>query len=168
MAAARRRCGLTQVDAAARLGLSQSAITGYERGHRQPPPDVLAALATLYAVSTDYLLGREAVAPEAPRVAEPAPEPPAERQFTANTMRAMNLALGRPINENLPPEMAEAELIILEFNAWLRRTALKRPEALALVGPRIRTLINEVEEHAASPPEAGATGPAGQRRASND
>lgn len=164
-----RNVGIKQGELAAHLGMHQSVLSRYVAAGRVPEWQILTKIADRLSVTCDWLLrGDEAPAAQVARVSEPAPEPPAERQFTANTMRAMNLALGRPINENLPPEMAEAELIILEFNAWLRRTALKRPEALALVGPRIRTLINEVEEHAASPPEAGATGPAGQRRASND
>ncbi len=164
-----RNAGIKQGELATHLGMHQSVLSRYVAAGRVPEWQILTKIADRLNVTCDWLLrGEESPAAQGYRVAEPAPEPMVERQFTANSMRAMNLALGRPINEHLPPEMAEAELIILEFNAWLRRTALKTPEAMALVAPRIRILINEVEEHAASPPEAGATGPAGQQRASNN
>lgn len=35
-----------------------TTIAGWERGERQPSPDKLNALADIYKVSTDYLLGR--------------------------------------------------------------------------------------------------------------
>jgi len=41
---ARRRAGLSQVDLAARAGVTQSVISAYESGHRQPAVPTLAAL----------------------------------------------------------------------------------------------------------------------------
>src|SRR6266487_3099776 len=41
---ARRRAGLSQVELAARAGVTQSVISAYESGHRQPSVPTLAAL----------------------------------------------------------------------------------------------------------------------------
>ena len=41
---ARRRAGLSQVELARRAGLTQSVISAYESGHRQPSLPTLAAL----------------------------------------------------------------------------------------------------------------------------
>jgi predicted nucleotidyltransferase/DNA-binding XRE family transcriptional regulator len=41
---ARRNAGLSQVELAARAGITQSVISAYESGHRQPSLPVLAAL----------------------------------------------------------------------------------------------------------------------------
>lgn len=53
----RRQKRLTQAQVANRLGLSPASISGYENNIKTPPPDILARLALLYGVSTDYLLG---------------------------------------------------------------------------------------------------------------
>lgn len=47
----------TQVQVAQRLGISKAVISSYEVASRYPSYDVLVKLATLYGVTTDYLLG---------------------------------------------------------------------------------------------------------------
>lgn len=39
------------------LGIGQRAYAYYESGSRMLPPEILCALAKIYQVSTDYLLG---------------------------------------------------------------------------------------------------------------
>ena len=39
------------------LGITQQTLTGYERGRAEPSCAMLAALATHYRVTSDYLLG---------------------------------------------------------------------------------------------------------------
>ena len=41
---ARQRAGLSQVELAAKAGVTQSVISAYESGHRQPSLPTLAAL----------------------------------------------------------------------------------------------------------------------------
>ena len=48
----------TQKDLAAMLGISQNTLSQYETGALNYPVDVLMALADMYGVSVDYLLGR--------------------------------------------------------------------------------------------------------------
>ena len=48
---------LTQKQVADRIGLAISAVSSYESGARYPSYDVLAKLARIFHVSTDYLLG---------------------------------------------------------------------------------------------------------------
>lgn len=55
----RRAKGMTQTQAAMRLGLSKTTISGYENNIKTPSLDVLVKLAILYGVSSDYILGLE-------------------------------------------------------------------------------------------------------------
>lgn len=48
---------LTRGQVAIRVGMSISSVSSYELGYRNPSYKVLRKLATLYHVSTDYLLG---------------------------------------------------------------------------------------------------------------
>ena len=54
----RARRGLTQEQVARRLGCHESAVSRWENGSRFPTGEDLVALADLFAVSTDDLLGR--------------------------------------------------------------------------------------------------------------
>ena len=53
----RRERGLTQKELAEQLGLSTSAIGGYESGHRTPDIKTLVKIANLFDTTTDELLG---------------------------------------------------------------------------------------------------------------
>ena len=59
LASLRRERGMTQADLAARLGISKSAVSMYERGNREPELDLLQKMADLFRVSVSSLLGRE-------------------------------------------------------------------------------------------------------------
>lgn len=48
---------MKQIEVAEALGISISAYTRYEYGQREPGPTTVAAMARLYKVSADYLLG---------------------------------------------------------------------------------------------------------------
>ncbi|HIE71495.1 MAG TPA: XRE family transcriptional regulator, partial [Planctomycetes bacterium] len=54
----RARRGLTQDHVAKRLGCHESAVSRWESGSRFPTGEDLVALADLFDVSTDDLLGR--------------------------------------------------------------------------------------------------------------
>lgn len=56
---ARENKRLTQQQVADKLGVSNGAISGYERGYRDPDTDTLKSLADLYEVSLDWLNGRD-------------------------------------------------------------------------------------------------------------
>lgn len=49
---------MTQAQVGAAIHISQRTYAYYESGQRMIPPSVLCALADLYHVSVDYLLGR--------------------------------------------------------------------------------------------------------------
>ena len=49
---------LTQAQVGAAIGVPQRTYAYYESGQRMVPPHVLCALADIYDVSVDYLLGR--------------------------------------------------------------------------------------------------------------
>ena len=47
----------TQVYVAKKIGVTSSIVSAYEKGTRQPSYEALIKLASLFGVSTDYLLG---------------------------------------------------------------------------------------------------------------
>ena len=59
--------GLTQVELAERLNVSQSTITSWENGNRRPDLDLLPVIAQIFGVSVDELLGREEEKKEPPK-----------------------------------------------------------------------------------------------------
>lgn len=50
--------GWSQKDFAGRVGLTETAVSRYINGEREPKPDVIANMATCLHTSSDYLLGR--------------------------------------------------------------------------------------------------------------
>ena len=56
IAALRRQAGFSQAELAERLRISASAVGMYEQGRREPSLQALVELATVFGVSTDYLL----------------------------------------------------------------------------------------------------------------
>ena len=56
----RKQAGLTQQQLAVQLGITKSVVSFYELQARSPSPEVLAKLAQIFHVSTDYLLGLDA------------------------------------------------------------------------------------------------------------
>ena len=48
---------LTQQQLADRLGVTKSVVSYYELQERYPSPEILIKLASIFRVSTDYLLG---------------------------------------------------------------------------------------------------------------
>ena len=63
--ALRVQYGFSQKQVAEKIGVSPSIVSGYETGERTPSTEILLSLAYLYNVSTDYLLGKQALAPNA-------------------------------------------------------------------------------------------------------
>lgn len=65
LAAARERAGYTEEEVALLLGQPRPVVSNWEHGVRRPNPALLAALASVYRVGLDELLG---AVPERPRV----------------------------------------------------------------------------------------------------
>lgn len=53
----RKQAELTQVDVAAKLGISQPAYASWERGLKKPTQENLVKIAQILNVSVDYLVG---------------------------------------------------------------------------------------------------------------
>ena len=53
----RKQTGLTQVDVAVKLGISQQAYGSWERGVKKPTQENLVKIAQILNVSVDYLVG---------------------------------------------------------------------------------------------------------------
>lgn len=50
--------GMSREDLARRMGVSYMTVRNWERGNTDPSATQIKALADLFGVSTDYLLGR--------------------------------------------------------------------------------------------------------------
>ena len=57
--ALRESRGWTQAELARRMNMTRNGINSWEQGLSMPSPQSLVALARLFSVSTDYLLGVE-------------------------------------------------------------------------------------------------------------
>jgi SOS regulatory protein LexA len=57
----REEKGLKQKDVAAILSVNPNTYCRYENGERTPPPGVIAKLAEIFGVTSDYLLGRNGI-----------------------------------------------------------------------------------------------------------
>ncbi len=57
--ALRKKRGLSQPEAGARLGVTRSTISAYECNNKSPSVEVLEQMAILYHCSVDYILGLE-------------------------------------------------------------------------------------------------------------
>jgi len=55
----RKQRGITQSKLAKQIGISRSSVNAWEAGKSMPSVGHLVALADIFNVSTDYLLGRE-------------------------------------------------------------------------------------------------------------
>ena len=55
----REQKGLTQTDLAKQLGITRSSVNAWEMGLSTPTTQCIVALAKLFHVSTDYLLGTD-------------------------------------------------------------------------------------------------------------
>lgn len=55
----RRQYGLTQPEFAARVGVSASIVSFWERGERQPVAPTIIRICAAFWVSADWLLGLE-------------------------------------------------------------------------------------------------------------
>lgn len=56
----RAASGLSLAELGQKLGLSKSAIAGYERGEREPDYETLQKIADFFGVDANYLLGYDA------------------------------------------------------------------------------------------------------------
>ena len=52
-----KESGMSQKQLAMKIGLTESALSRYISGERQPKPEVVANIATALCVTSDYLLG---------------------------------------------------------------------------------------------------------------
>ena len=70
----RKRAGCSQKEVAKELNVTVSAVSSWETGKYIPDPQNLSALADLYGISTDALLGRQTMIEPAPRLIQEKPE----------------------------------------------------------------------------------------------
>lgn len=84
----RKLRGLSQGQIAIRLGITQSAVSQWEKNRTQPDPDQLIALVDLLGVSMDELLGRPVVI--SATTEQPIPQLDPEEQILVENFRLLN------------------------------------------------------------------------------
>lgn len=57
----REKRGISQGEAAKRMGLVRTTYSNYEAGNREPDNETLKRFAEFFEVSTDYLLGNDTI-----------------------------------------------------------------------------------------------------------
>lgn len=67
---ARKKAGLTQAQAADAIGVNDGTYKNYEQGKREPNGDKIVAIANIFGVTTDYLLGRPDATPPVDALAQ--------------------------------------------------------------------------------------------------
>lgn len=115
---ARKSTGMTQKDVSTALNISPNTYKNYEQGLREPNGDTIVALANLFGVSTDYLLGRPTAQP---------PTDALERLFTEKSFSALEEELLRKYME-LPHEARQA---VVRFINDATAKALQRKNGTA-------------------------------------
>lgn len=114
----RTQNNLTQKQLADVLGISESTVGMYERGHREPAFEMLEAIADYFNVDMDYLTGRTDVERKytfSPSVSLP------DNIISMPKMKTIPLlgviACGEPIlaNENLDGNVAMPEHVVADF-----------------------------------------------------
>ena len=115
---ARKSTGMTQKDVSTALNISPNTYKNYEQGLREPNGDTIVALANLFGVTTDYLLGRPTAQP---------PTDALERLFTEKSFSALEEELLRKYME-LPHEARQA---VVRFINDATAKALQRKNGTA-------------------------------------
>lgn len=119
---ARKLKGYTQMEAASKLGITNGALSGYERNYRDPDTEMLKKLANLYEVSTEWLLGNKTVKNE---LTEKDERDIAKRmeQLRHDLQHAEGLAFdGEPMSEEARESLLEA----MEFGVRLAKINNKK------------------------------------------
>ena len=100
LAELRREHGLSQEELAEKLGVSRQAVSKWERAESSPDTDNLIALAKLYGVTLDVLLGLKLPdAPEAPETVFEAPMDDEAVEAAAASVEAPAEAPAAPVAE---------------------------------------------------------------------
>ena len=115
---ARENAGLTQTQAAQKIGVSDGTYKNYEQGKREPNGDKIVTIANAFGVTTDYLLGRPTAQP---------PTDALERLFTEKSFSALEEELLRKYME-LPHEARQA---VVRFINDATAKALQRKNGTA-------------------------------------
>jgi transcriptional regulator with XRE-family HTH domain len=103
----RKHFGLTQVELAQRLGITQKVITDYETGKAQPPQKRLPHIARFFNITVDKLIGAQELNP-----------PPTEQPKTpyGNTKTAHVIKLFEQLGEE------EQRVILKQIRALTKQS----------------------------------------------
>jgi len=101
---ARERKNLTQIEAAKLIGITNGALSNYERGERQPDIQILRKMAKVYGVSLSFLAGENWWERD---------EPPSDVELEEFIKTANIRLMGDPLDEE-----AKDDLLVAMKAAW--------------------------------------------------
>lgn len=112
----------TQMEAASKLGITNGALSGYERNYRDPDTEMLKKLANLYEVSTEWLLGNSS-SKSKPNKKDELDIAKRMEQLRYDLQNAEGLAFeGEPMSEEAKESLLEA----MEFGVRLAKRNNKK------------------------------------------
>jgi transcriptional regulator with XRE-family HTH domain len=120
----REALGLSQRAFAARFGVSLRTLLRIEKGDTEPRGVTKSAFERVLTEGRALIVPNGTQLPISPPQEPPPLEPPSGSEL---------------------PEIQDAELLLQELGAWMRRTVRRRPESLEQISSGVRRLINEVE-----------------------
>lgn len=91
----RKRAGYSQKEVAVALSVTVSAVSSWETGKYIPDPQNLKALADLYGVTTDMLLGRQTMIEPAPKQIQEKPEIEFEEEVQLPIVASLKCGYGQ-------------------------------------------------------------------------
>lgn len=113
---ARKKSGMTQKEVSTALGISPNTYKNYEQGTREPNGDTIVALANLFNVSTDYLLGRPGAEP---------PKDPIDNLMTVDEMEADIMRRWMGLDEKARESFLQVLRDIVHADDERKRAAIK-------------------------------------------
>ncbi|MGE8037807.1 helix-turn-helix domain-containing protein [Lysinibacillus sp. NPDC093692] len=122
---ARNDKNLTQMEVAKKLGVTNGALSGYERNYRDPDTNMLKQMAELYEVSLDYLLGNKNININEPDLSKKDERDVAKRmdELREDLSSATGLLFnGEPMSEEAKESLLEA----MEFGIRLAKKNNKK------------------------------------------
>ncbi|MGB9848926.1 MAG: helix-turn-helix domain-containing protein [Moorellaceae bacterium] len=140
----RKEKGWTQEDLAAKLGLTRSAIAGYESPSKGyiPSPDILRKIAECFGVSVDYLLGHtDDRTPYAPVPETISLEDALQELLNSNHVMFNGLPIGE-LDEETKEDLKTAFLAIMEYKA--KRREIRHPKKAVAAAGRNKIVNNAV------------------------
>lgn len=100
----RKSMGMSQLELAKILGVSQQTVSKYENGIREPDNKTLVKLSEIFNVSTDYLLGKTDIKNAEDKITDALTDDPELLEFWDKLKEREDLQLLFKQTKDIPPK----------------------------------------------------------------